>query len=182
VRDSQRLAARSAYRFGQFWQAVWAGPLTNQARQEVSEVLGAKQLTLFLTQSEAGQQHGYRVMRKLREAGHDQDDLLVAALLHDVGKYRLRYTWLDRVKVVLTQRFGRQWAEKWAQGPLNRWTRAYVIKASHPKWGAEALAEAGGSELSVALVRRHQESKPGLGVGGEENRLLALLQWADDLS
>ena len=182
MHDSRRLVTRGVYRFRQFWQAIWAGPLTEQSRQEIAAVLDEEQLALFLTQSEDGQQHSYRVMQKLVEAGHDQDELLVAALLHDVGKYRRRYTWLDRVKVVLTQRLGPKWAVKWANGPSNWWTRAYIVKANHPAWGAEALAQAGGSELSVALVRRHQELDPGPVGKNEEDRLLALLQWADDQS
>jgi hypothetical protein len=146
----------------------------------VDEVLSDRQQALFLTQNEAGQQHGYRVMKTLVEAGHDQNDLLTAALLHDVGKYRYHYSWLDRVKVVLTQRFAPGLAKKWSQALPNWWTRAYVIKKAHPDGGAESLAAAGGSDLSVALVRRHQETPLASGEDSEENRLLVLLQWADD--
>ncbi len=171
---------RGAYRTRQFWWALRANPLPAEARLEAASLLSPAQLTLFEAQNHAGQQHGYRVMRTLMEAGHDDRRLLVAALLHDVGKVRCRYTWLDRVKVVLTQRVAPRMAERWARGPQNRWTRAYVVKAHHPAWGASALAEAGGSALSVALVRRHQDKLASADEVGEENRLLALLQWADD--
>jgi hypothetical protein len=174
------IVARGAYRTRQFWQALWARPLSAEARRYVAQVLNPAQLALFETQSHAGQQHGYRVMMTLVEAGYDEPSLLVAALLHDVGKVRHRYTWLDRVKVVLTQRLAPRLAEKWARGRQNGWTRAYVVRASHPEWGASALSAAGGSALSVALVRRHQEVLRALDNDSEENRLLALLQWADD--
>lgn len=160
--------------------ALTAGPLPDEARHEVEDVLSAEQLALFDSQPAAGTQHGYRVMATLMAAGHDQHDLLVAALLHDVSKYRDRYTWFDRVKVVLGQRFTPGLAAEWAKGPASGWRRAFVVKVAHAGWGAEALAAAGGSELSVALVRRHQEA-PLKSTGNErEDRLLALLQWADD--
>lgn len=171
---------RGAYRTRQFWRALRAKPLPVEARLEVARLLSPAQLALFETQNHAGQQHGYRVMRRLVEAGHDDRCLLVAALLHDVGKVRSRYTWLDRVKVVLTQRVAPRMAERWARGPQNGWTRAYVMKAHHPAWGASSLEEAGGSALSVALVRRHQDELPVADEVGEEDRLLALLQWADN--
>ena len=174
------IVARGAYRTRQFWQALRARPLSQEARRHVAQVLNAAQVALFETQTHAGQQHGYRVMRTLAEAGYDQPDLMVAALLHDVGKTRQCYTWLDRVKVVLTKRLAPGLAEKWARGRSNGWTRAYVVRAHHPAWGASALAEAGGSALSVALVRRHQEVTFASDDDSEENRLLALLQWADD--
>lgn len=176
------ITRRGRYRAWQVWQALRAGPLPNDAKRQVSAVLNDAQLTLFEKQSDAGQQHGYRVMRTLRDAGHDQNDLLVAALLHDVGKNRVQYTWLDRVKVVLAQRFAPRLANKWATGAQEGWTRAFVVKESHPEWSAEALAASGGSALSVALVRRHQETSLAPQEDSEENRLLALLRWADDLN
>lgn len=175
------IATRGVYRTWQAWQALRAGPLSFDEWQEVKGVLVKEQLTLFAAQSMAGQQHGYRVMRTLKDAGHDEPELLVAALLHDLGKYQTRFTWLDKVKVVLTQRLAPGQATKWSKGPQRGWTRAYVVKEAHPEWGAEALAAAGGSDLSVALVRRHQDP---VGISpsedNKENRLLALLQWADN--
>jgi hypothetical protein len=171
---------RGTYRAWQVWQALRAGPLSLEARREVNEVLGDQQYALFEEQSDAGQQHGYRVMRTLAEAGHDQNDLMVAALLHDVGKNRVRYTWLDRAKVVLTRRIAPGMAGKWAGGKQAGWTRAFVVMESHPEWSAQALAANGGSALSIALVRRHQETLLAPWEDNEENRLLALLQWADD--
>lgn len=174
------LVSRGAYRSWQVWQALRAGPLSEDAQRDVAQILSPEQVALFGTMNHAGQQHGYRVMKTLVEAGHNGEALLVAALLHDVAKARIRYTWLDRVKVVLTQRLAPQLAARWSIGNMNRWTRAYVVKAQHPAWGAQALARAGGSRLSVTLVRRHQEAMLAGDGDSEENRLLALLQWADD--
>lgn len=174
------IATRGVYRTWQAWRALWAGPLSAQAWQEVKSVLNADQLALFAAQTAAGQQHGYRVMRTLTDAGHYEQDLLLAALMHDVGKNRIRYTWLDRVKVVLVRRLAPNLAERWAAGEAKGWTRAFVVNAGHPEWGAQDLAATGASELSVALVRRHQSPVGAPSSDDEENRLLALLQWADD--
>lgn len=173
---------RGKYRAWQVWQALRAGPLPAEARRKIGEVLNEEQFALFKKQSYSAQGHGYRVMRTLAEAGHEEHDLMVAALLHDVGKCHVRYTWLDRVKVVLAQRFTPGLAGKWAAGEQKGWMRAFVVKECHPEWSAEALAASGGSTLSVALVRRHQESLLAPWEDNEENRLLALLQWADDRS
>ena len=174
------IAARGTYRARQFWQALRAGPLSAEEQSEIDGVLTSEQMALFREQSEAGQQHGCRVMRTLVSVGHDEDDLLVAALMHDVGKNRAQYTWFDRVKVVLGQRLMPGRASKWAEGKQGGWSKAFVVKANHPEWGAEALAANGGSEVSVSLVRRHQETKLAAWEDNEENRLLALLQRADD--
>ena len=174
------MTSRGAYRSRQVWQVLSARPLTDEERRAAADILSDQQMALFVGQAEAGQQHGLRVMKTLMDAGHKQHDLLVAALLHDVGKNRVRYTWLDRVKVVLAQRFAPGLAKKWATGSDSGWTRAFVVKERHPEWGAEALAAAGGSVLSVDLVRRHQEKLSASLDENEENRLLALLQWSDD--
>ena len=96
-----RLIARGAYRTRQFWHTIWARQLSDAVQREVELVLTDRLLALFLDQSKVGQQHGYRVMSRLVEDGQRQSDLLVAALLHDVGKATAHYTWFDRVKVVL---------------------------------------------------------------------------------
>jgi hypothetical protein len=175
-----KLISRGAYRAWQVWRALKAGPLPAGARHEVAELLGPQLMVLFDSQSYAGRQHGYRVMKTLAEAGHDDHPLLAAALLHDVGKAGRRYTWLDRAKVVLVQRLAPSLADRWSLGAQTGWTRAFVVKARHPEWGAQAVAASGASALSVALVRRHQETQVASGGKSEENRLLLLLQWADD--
>jgi hypothetical protein len=53
-----------------------------------------------------------------------------------------------------------------------------VIRAKHPAWSAEDIAAAGGSALACALARRHQDRLET--ISGQEDRLLALLQAADD--
>ena len=119
-------------------------------------------------------------MRKLRDAGYMNQDLLCAALLHDIGKYHVRPGWWDRPVVVLAQALVPKRASRWAKGTLNRWNRPFIVNSNHAEWGALAAEKCGSSAGTIQLIRRHQE--PILEPQGEDERLLLLLQWADDIN
>jgi putative nucleotidyltransferase with HDIG domain len=109
-------------------------------------------------------------------------DLLVAALLHDVGKSRRPLRLWERVWIVVGQALlpglaGRL-GEGSGEGPVRAWQRPFVVAAQHPAWGAELAAEAGTSPLAVAIIRRHQNHSPPNGVTIEEV-LLQRLQAVD---
>ena len=89
------------YRLWQFWQIVTAVPLEPAARAEVAAILSAQELDLFDRFSLNDQWHSYRVMKMLRDAGQNQPALLVAALLHDVGKTKLSLSIWQRSLIVL---------------------------------------------------------------------------------
>lgn len=170
---------RVAYRTRQFWRALTARPLDVATQTEVERILKPAQQALFYSQPPTGQQHGYRVMRTLSLAGHDDLDLLAAALLHDVGKYRFPYRLWDRAVVVLAERLAATRATAWGRLPAAGWRRPFVVKRQHPAWGAESAREAGCSAVTVQLIGLHQDNQtPGQVDGlGEQ---LALLQWADN--
>ena len=61
------------------------------------------------------------------------------------------------------------------------WRRAFAVNTRHAEIGARWAEETGCSHLTVALIRRHQDGPAdGFASIGEENRLLALLQAADN--
>jgi hypothetical protein len=147
------------------------------------------------------QRHALAVTRSLQQAGYNQPALLQAALLHDVAK-SLGQPILHRVAIVLLKAF---WPaalarisepahqpvahEQTAHQPSFLQLRSgqafilqpFVVHAHHPAIGA-AWAEAAGCEpLAVKLIARHQERLNGEPVG-EEEKLLAALQWADNLN
>ncbi len=157
-----------------------ACPLAPTKWAEIVEILQPAEIELFGSQDLTGQNHSYRVMKKLRDAGYEDRDLLSAALLHDIGKYYVRPGWWDRPAVVLAQALMPKQASQWANGTLNRWNRPFVVNSNHAEWGATVAEDSGSSEGTIALIRRHQE--PILKPVNEEERLLLLLQWADDIN
>lgn len=173
------VARRSLYRLWQFWQSASARPLSAPARAEIGRLLNPVEQRLFERLKRSDQRHSYRVMQALQAAGHGRPELLKAALLHDVGKTRVRGAAWDRVAVVLGQAFWPRRTAQWAGGQPHGWRRPFAVKARHPEWGAEMAAAAGSPALTVRLIRRHQELLP-VAEAGEEARLLRLLQAVDD--
>lgn len=171
---------RAVYRVWQFWQVIKARPLTTEDKAEIAEILNPNELELFYRQDTSGRQHALRVMRTLKNAGHDDIDLLVAALLHDVGKVDALSRWWDRPVVVLGQALLPGRSAVWASGSDIGWHRPFVVKKCHPEWGAAAAAASGSSPLTVSLIQKHEELLYIEDEQSKEDRLLTLLQWADN--
>ncbi len=184
-------AARICYRTRQFWLALGAA-LSLHDLDEARSILSTPQFELFCRLQPGEQVHSLQVMRGLVAQGDTNPDLLAAALLHDVGKSRLRLRLWERVLVVLGKALFPVQVKKWgsltgdegqAQGASRRqnWRRAFVIAEQHAEWGAQMAAGAGCSPLVVELIRRHQE--PALNpVHSCEELLLRQLQSVDDES
>lgn len=167
------------YRLWQFWQIVTAVPLESAARDEVAAVLSARELALFDRFALNDQWHSYRVMKMLQAAGHEQKPLLVAALLHDVGKTQVVLNIWERSLIVLASIFLPRQTAVWGQGEAVGWKRPFVVKMQHPAWSAEMATVAGSHPQAVRLMQRHQDKIPPDDTS-EEAQLLRLLQWADD--
>ena len=164
------------YRLWQFWQIVTAVPLEPSMRAEIGTILSPSELSLFALND---QWHSYRVMKMLQSAGYDQPALLVAALLHDVGKTKLPLSIWERSLIVLTSLLLPRQTAVWGQGEAVGWKRPFAVKVQHPAWSAEMVTAAGSDPRAIALIRHHQDIiAPD--DQSEEARLLRLLQWADD--
>ncbi|MBA2284538.1 MAG: HD domain-containing protein, partial [Ktedonobacteraceae bacterium] len=95
----------SVYRLRQVWQQLgFVTPLSAAERQEVARVLPDSAVTLFETMSAADQRHSLRVYRGLLARGCAEPDMLVAALLHDVGKAQGRVPFWTRPVIVIGKR------------------------------------------------------------------------------
>ncbi|GIK63238.1 MAG: HDIG domain-containing protein [Chloroflexota bacterium] len=157
---------------------AWVLPLDERcAKLYLSEA----QFALFKTMRRSERQHHLRVLEKLLKKGQNHPALITAALLHDVGKTRARFTIIERILAVLVKKFLPHQFETWANGEAKGWKQPFVVSAKHPEWGAEMVAMAGDDAMVVELIRQHQnrlKHPP----ANEFEDLLVALQASDDVS
>jgi hypothetical protein len=176
---------RIFYRVAQFWNALHARPASQDIAQ-TSQALTPEMMTLWLSMQSSEQAHSLAIYHQLLDQGETNQDLLIAALLHDVGKtwYPLR-AW-ERAAIVIGKALLPVQARRWGQGQPKSWRRPFVVAEQHPAWGAEMAAKAGASSFSVSLIRRHQDKSMSHLDGGQslgcEELLLHKLQLLDNES
>ena len=126
-------------------------------------MLNPEQRALFTQMQPSEQNHAVIMFRRLLEQGENQPDLLVAALLHDVGKLRYRLNPLERAMVVLVKAVMPEQARRWGELPpvgwdgLPPWRKAFIVAEHHAEWGAEMARKSGVSALTENLIRWHQQ-------------------------
>ncbi|MGH2509456.1 MAG: hypothetical protein ACRDHZ_18925 [Ktedonobacteraceae bacterium] len=151
------------YRLGQVRQQLgFVAPLSTKDRAEVAHLLPSAALALFTSMSAADQQHSLRVCRGLQARGQHEQDLLVAALLHDVGKAAGRVPFWTRPVIVLGKRYTPQLLKHLAvyparELPLSRWRRALSYAWWHAEFGADLAAEIGLNARTVHYIRMHHQ-------------------------
>jgi putative nucleotidyltransferase with HDIG domain len=145
------------YRSRQFWRAIIARPDPDDIAR-AHAILPPELMALFLRMHPSEQAHCMWIFRQLIERGEMNEDLLMAALLHDVGKSRHPLNLWERVVVVLGRAFFPERVKDWGQAEARGWRRPFVVAEQHASWGAEMVSRAGASPMMVSLIRRHQES------------------------
>jgi hypothetical protein len=164
-------SGRAWYRARQLWKALRAR-VEEEDRVVVATFLTAPQQSLFYAMSPRDQRHSVETCRRLMLEGHRESDVLVAALLHDVGKGRIRlwhrvaYVMLGAAAPGLLRRLAARDGDGW-RGALHR-------SLHHSGRGAEQALAAGASEESARLIRGHHDT----GTGDE--RLRALIRADED--
>lgn len=154
-------------------QFLGAGVRPGAAERALAEThLPPALRSLFFDQHPRDVVHAAATATWLLARGHNDAELIQAALLHDVGKGWQRR--LDRVAYVLAGRAGLAAA---VADPGSRFElrRAVARSASHSEVGAARLQAAGAPTRVVELVRRHHSPSG-------SDAVLALLQQADEAS
>jgi hypothetical protein len=174
---------RIQYRLHQFWRtlSIKTNPLDVERAQAL---LSPEQRQLFARLQRAEKSHALAMLRRLVEQGEKQPDLLVAVLLHDVGKLRYRLQPLERAMVVLIKAINPAWAHRWGRLTSHGWEnvlwwrKAFVLAEHHAEWGAEMARQAGVSRLAETLIREHHHPHSLNTIGAETNLLRKL--WVVD--
>ena len=120
---------------------------------------------LFYTMSLADQQHSVRVCRGLQERGCQDEEMLRAALLHDVGKAQGRVPFWTRPAIVAGKVLAPHLLKRLAVDPasaafssLPQWRRALSYAWWHAEVGANLCEGVGLSEQVVLYVRTHHQA------------------------
>ena len=155
------------YRLWQVRQQLGSvAPLSAEERAEVVRWLPVSALALFETMSVADQRHSLRVCGGLQARGCTDNDLLAAALLHDVGKAQGRVPFWTRPVIVLGKLFFPRLLARFVvppaketgrYRPLHAWGHALRNAWWHAEIGADLAAAAGLSERAVLYIRTHHQ-------------------------
>ncbi|GHO74769.1 hypothetical protein KSD_25400 [Ktedonobacter sp. SOSP1-85] len=154
------------YRLGQVRQQMgFVQPLTLDEHREVTRWLPQSALSLFYTMTPADQRHSVRVCQGLQESGCQEEDMLAAALLHDVGKAEGRVPFWTRPVIVLGKLLAPALLSKIAVSPLDaeksrvtRWRLTLGYAWWHAEVGAELAQAAGLSERAVLYIKTHHQA------------------------
>jgi hypothetical protein len=164
-----RVASRALYRGRQFVGAL-RPRVDASLRADAYRRLTPPQRQLFETMTARDQQHCLEVYARLRAQGHDDGDLLTAALLHDSGKGRIAL-W-HRVAFVVLQAAAPALLRRVARpGDGASWRQTMHRCLHHEALGAQLARAAGCSARTAALIR---------GEGAAPDAALAALRAADD--
>ena len=152
------------YRAHQFW-AAWHARPTRRAIAQGREILNPEQMALFSQMQPSDQAHSLAVMAQIKTSPDGVaetylHDLLVASLLHDVGKSRYPLSIWERAIIVVSEAMFPSQVERLGAASPDGWRKAFVIAKMHPEWGASMAAEASTTPLAIQLIREHQNPIP----------------------
>lgn len=152
----------------------------------LDELLWPNARTLFAHMPVDAQRHSLNVLRDLRRQDVERPrELLVAALLHDVGKVAASDAgtpitlWL-RGPLVVLEKLAPGRLHDWASSdPTGGWRYALHVHLHHPTIGANLAARVGCDRQTCWLIEHHQDDKVDH-LPNSQRDLLVALQQADN--
>ncbi len=160
ARRGHRFISRLRYRLSQGIGALIADiPIDRE--ETLSTLLSPPQHDAFLNLPAHDQAHLLRVVAMIAQSDSTPShDLLVAALLHDIGKVspngRVRMP--DRILRVLLSRYAPRLWVRLSRLPARGWRTGMVLAEHHPGLGAELAASLGCSGHACWLIAHHGDA------------------------
>jgi hypothetical protein len=136
-------------------------------------ILPTRAFAVFEAMPVADRRHALDVVGRLLAAGHDEPDLLAAALLHDVAKGDRMRLW-HRVTGVLLEALAPSLLRRLASRDPASWRHPFHLYLHHGPMSAELAVRAGCGSRVAAFIRGDAT--------GEDAPLQAALRVADDAS
>ena len=161
------------HRVGQFVAHVRAR-VDPQEVALVRRVLPDGGVRLFAAMPVADRRHGLDVAERLLRSGHDEPDLLGAALLHDVAKGR-RMLLAHRVAGVLLEALAPSVLRRLADPNPASWRHPFHLYLHHEPMSADLALAAGCTTRLAEFIRGRAETDA-------DARLLQALKAAEDAS
>lgn len=172
---------RGVYRVGQLGQAL-SPVVPHRDVRLAAALLAPPQLAVFQRLPATDRRHAARVLRRLLAEGARDPDLLVAALLHDLGKIDLARRGRVRIahrvaRVVLQPRWPAVWHWLGARPRRGALFGCYLLR-HHAMLGADWAARLGCTPRACALIAAHETGD----VPSDLATALAWLRRVDDWS
>jgi hypothetical protein len=139
----------------------------------VQRILPPGGSALFASMPVADRRHGLDVAEELLRAGHDDPDILGAALLHDAAKGRRMRLW-HRVAGVLLEALAPSVLRRLAEPDPASWRHPFHLYLHHAPMSSELALAAGCAPRLAAFIRGE--------AADEDGHLLHALTVADDAS
>jgi putative nucleotidyltransferase with HDIG domain len=131
-----------------FFDVLNAEGLSTTETAAVDSWLSPRMSRVFFEQMDADQRHGYQAALRVVEEGHDETELIVAALMHDIGKRHGRLGVVERSVATLLILL---------RLPLSERMTEY---RDHGQIGAHELAELDAPLIAIEFARHHQGDRP----------------------
>lgn len=132
-------------------------PFQQADDRPAAAILSDAPLALYRRMSKADRLHSLRLLAWLQAHGHNDPNLLTAALLHDCGKAAAPLAvWQRTLKVLLKLFLPAVWRRLARPADPGNFRYPFYVLRVHPDLGARWAEQSGCSPLAIWLIRYHE--------------------------